>query len=211
MFTNQILFKRIAPALLITTLIISFVFYKIENNHQSSINNYNFNLNDTNGDYFSGNALIGKPSIVFFGFLNCPDVCPSSLQLLSNLIEDLGPSANKINFYFVTVDPDRDQLNLIKDFLSSFHKNIIGVSGQHDELKKLYSAFNIYVKKVKLNNEQYTIDHTAALMILNKQGQKVGELLHEDFSEFIVLDNYGKIQLPKEKVSENLKKLIKIR
>ena len=211
MFTKQILFKRIAPALLITTLIISFVFYKIENNHQSSINNYNFNLNDTNGDYFSGNALIGKPSIVFFGFLNCPDVCPSSLQLLSNLIEDLGPSANKINFYFVTVDPDRDQLNLIKDFLSSFHKNIIGVSGQHDELKKLYSAFNIYVKKVKLNNEQYTIDHTAALMILNKQGQKVGELLHEDFSEFIVLDNYGKIQLPKEKVSENLKKLIKIR
>jgi protein SCO1/2 len=211
MFTKQILFKRIAPALLITTLIISFVFYKIENNHQSSINNYNFNLNDTNGDYFSGNALIGKPSIVFFGFLNCPDVCPSSLQLLSNLIEDLGPSANKINFYFVTVDPDRDQLNLIKDFLSSFHKNIIGVSGQHDELKKLYSAFNIYVKKVKLNNEQYTIDHTAALMILNKQGQKVGELLHENFSEFIVLDNYGKIQLPKEKVSENLKKLIKIR
>jgi protein SCO1 len=211
MFTKQILFKRIAPALLITTLIISFVFYKIENNHQSSINNYNFNLNDTNGDYFSGNTLIGKPSIVFFGFLNCPDVCPSSLQLLSNLIEDLGPSANKINFYFVTVDPDRDQLNLIKDFLSSFHKNIIGVSGQHDELKKLYSAFNIYVKKVKLNNEQYTIDHTAALMILNKQGQKVGELLHENFSEFIVLDNYGKIQLPKEKVSENLKKLIKIR
>lgn len=211
MFTKQILFKRIAPALLITALVISFVFYKIENNHQSSINNYNFNLNDTNGDYFSGNALIGKPSIVFFGFLNCPDVCPSSLQLLSNLIEDLGPSANKINFYFVTVDPDRDQLNLIKDFLSSFHKNIIGVSGQHDELKKLYSAFNIYVKKVKLNNEQYTIDHTAALMILNKQGQKVGELLHENFSEFIVLDNYGKIQLPKEKVSENLKKLIKIR
>ena len=211
MFTKQILFKRIAPALLITALVISFVFYKIENNHQSSINNYNFNLNDTNGGYFSGNALIGKPSIVFFGFLNCPDVCPSSLQLLSNLIEDLGLSANKINFYFVTVDPDRDQLNLIKDFLSSFHKNIIGVSGQHDELKKLYSAFNIYVKKVKLNNEQYTIDHTAALMILNKQGQKVGELLHEDFSEFIVLDNYGKIQLPKEKVSENLKKLIKIR
>jgi len=211
MFTKQILFKRIAPALLITTLIISFVFYKIENNHQSSINNYNFNLNDTNGDYFSGNALIGKPSIVFFGFLNCPDVCPSSLQLLSNLIEDLGPSANKINFYFVTVDPDRDQLNLIKDFLSSFHKNIIGVSGPKDELNKLYSAFNIYAKKVKLNNEQYTIDHTAALMILNKQGQKVGELLHEDFSEFIVLDNYGKIQLPKEKVSENLKKLIKIR
>ena len=211
MFTKQILFKRIAPALLITALVISFVFYKIENNHQSSINNYNFNLNDTNGDYFSGNDLIGKPSIVFFGFLNCPDVCPSSLQLLSNLIEDLGLSANKINFYFVTVDPDRDQLNLIKDFLSSFHKNIIGVSGQHDELKKLYSAFNIYVKKVKLNNEQYTIDHTAALMILNKQGQKVGELLHENFSEFIVLDNYGKIQLPKEKVSENLKKLIKIR
>lgn len=209
MLTKKILLQRILPALILTTLIISFLFINFGRKSQSNLSNANFSLVDINGQQFSKNQLIGKPSLLFFGFLNCPDVCPSSLQLLSNLIEDLGPDASKINYYFVSVDPERDSPSMLRDFLGSFHPRILGVSGKNEELEKLYNVFGIYVKKVPLKNN-YTIDHTASFMILDSKGKKVGELLHEDFTKFTVLDIFGKIQTPKDAITDNLKKLLKI-
>ena len=161
-----------------------------------------------NGNQFNQKHLKQKPSLLFFGFTHCPDVCPASLQLLTNLIQDLGTDADKINYYFVTADPERDTTKILKQYLSSFDQRILGITGKKDELKKLYNALDIYIQKVDLGKGNYTIDHTASFMMINKDAEKVGTMMHEGFSKFIIIDNYGKIQTPKDDVIKNLKKLL---
>ena len=72
---------------------------------------------------------MNKPSVFFFGFLNCPDICPNTLVEISNIILKLGKKSNKINFYFVTVDPERDTISNMKEYLTNFNENIIGITG----------------------------------------------------------------------------------
>ena len=162
------------------------------------------------GNKFNQNNLKEKSSILFFGFTHCPDVYPASLQLLTNLVEDLGSDADKINYYFITIDPQRDTKEILKQYLSSFDQKIFGITGKQDELKKIYNTFDIHVKKNDLGRGNHTIDHTMSFKILNNNTQKVGIIMHEGFSELIVIDNFGKVQIPKDDVINNLKKLLQL-
>ena len=110
--------------------------------------------------------------MLFFGFTHCPDVCPASLQLLTNLIEDLGPDADKINYYFVTADPERDTTKNFKTIPKFIRSKILGITGKKDELKKLYNTLDIYIQKVDLGKGNYNIDHTASFMMINKRRRK---------------------------------------
>ena len=212
MLSKKILFKRTLPALLITSIVLTlFAFFILKNNsnHFDKIK-VNFTLETVHEDKFTQDEFLKKPSIIFFGFTHCPDVCPSSLQLLSNLIKELEDDANKINFYFVTADPDRDTKNILKEYLNYFDKKIIGITGKKEELNKLYQAFNIFIKRVELGNNNYTIDHTASFMILNQDAEKIGTMIHEGFSKLLVIDNFGKVQFPKENVANNIRRLLEL-
>ena len=212
MINRHILFKRILPSILITTIVLIYIGSNFTNKKISSSQSIqvNFNLEDMNGNKFNQNNFKEKSSILFFGFTHCPDVCPASLQLLTNLIENLGSDADKINYYFITIDPQRDTKEILKQYLSSFDQKILGITGKQDELKKIYNAFDIHVKKNDLGRENHTIDHTMSFKILNNNAQKVGIIMHEGFSELIVIDNFGKVQIPKDNVINNLKKLLQL-
>jgi protein SCO1/2 len=210
MFSKSFLIKRLLPALTITCvgLIIYFSNLANQNNHQLNLTPaLKFNLQTHNGKNISEKDLIGSPSIIFFGFTHCPDVCPSSLMLLSNLIDELKKDQKKIKYYFVTVDPERDTQESLKKYLSNFNINITGVLGKPSELKKLYQSFDIYAEKVKLK-KSYTIDHTASFILLDSKARKVGTMIHEGFKELIVIDNYGKIKFPKKDLIIHLKKIL---
>jgi len=212
MLSKKILFRRILPALFITSIILTVIaFFTLQkSSHNLDRVDLNFSLETVNGDQFTQDKLLKKPSIIFFGFTHCPDVCPSSLQLLSNLIQDLGDDASKINFYFVTADPDRDTKKILKEYLGYFDKKIIGITGDKAELNKLYGALNIYIKRIDLDNNNYTIDHTASFIILNNNAEIIGTMIHEDFSKLLVIDNFGKIQFPKEEVKKNIIRLLQL-
>ena len=212
MLSKKILFRRILPALFITSIILTVIaFFTLQkSSHNLDRVDVNFSLETVNGDQFTQDKLLKKPSIIFFGFTHCPDVCPSSLQLLSNLIQDLGDDASKINFYFVTADPDRDTKKILKEYLGYFDKKIIGITGDKAELNKLYGALNIYIKRIDLDNNNYTIDHTASFIILNNNAEIIGTMIHEDFSKLLVIDNFGKIQFPKEEVKKNIIRLLQL-
>jgi protein SCO1/2 len=210
MFSKGFLIKKLLPALTITcvSLIIYFLNIANQNNHQLNLKPaLKFNLQTHNGKNISEKDLIGSPSIIFFGFTYCPDICPSSLMLLSNLIDELKKDQKKIKYYFVTVDPERDTKESLKKYLSNFNANITGVLGKHSELKKLYQSFDIYAEKVKLK-KSYTIDHTASFILLDSKARKVGTMIHEGFKELIVIDNYGKIKFPKKDLIIHLKKIL---
>jgi len=132
-----------------------------------------FKLTDQNGKTVTDRDLKGRPFLVFFGFTHCPEVCPTALFDMSEVFARLGPDADKINALFITVDPERDTPSVLKDYLSSFDPHLIGVGGDADALAAVAKAYRVYYKKVPLKEGDYTMDHTAIVYLMDKDGQFV--------------------------------------
>ncbi|UYO53690.1 SCO family protein [Rhodopseudomonas palustris] len=132
-----------------------------------------FRLTDQNGQVITEQSMKGKPTLIFFGFTRCPDVCPTSLFELSQVLGAMGPDADRINAYFVSVDPERDTPQSMKDYLSSFHPHLKGLVGTPEATEKIEKAYRVYAKKVPLKDGDYTMDHTALIYLMDKSGNFV--------------------------------------
>lgn len=132
-----------------------------------------FKLTDQNGKPITDRDLKGRPSLVFFGFTHCPEVCPTALFDISEILNRLGPDAAKVNAVFITVDPERDTPAVLKDYLSSFNPRLVGVGGDTEQLAAVAKAFRVYYKKVPTKDGDYTMDHTAIVYLMDKNGQFV--------------------------------------
>ncbi|ACF03657.1 electron transport protein SCO1/SenC [Rhodopseudomonas palustris TIE-1] len=129
-----------------------------------------FRLTDQNGQVITEQSMKGKPTLIFFGFTRCPDVCPTSLFELSQVLGAMGPDADRINAYFVSVDPERDTPQSMKDYLSSFDPHLKGLVGTPEATEKIEKAYRVYAKKVPLKDGDYTMDHTALIYLMDKSG-----------------------------------------
>jgi protein SCO1 len=132
-----------------------------------------FALTDQNGRTVTDQDLRGRPFLVFFGFTHCPDVCPTSLFEISEVLGKLGPDAQKVSALFVTVDPERDTPAAMKDYLSSFNPRLVGLTGDPAAIAAVAKEYRVYVKKVPLDNGDYTMDHTALVYLMDKDGRFV--------------------------------------
>ncbi|CAN5192636.1 SCO family protein [soil metagenome] len=132
-----------------------------------------FQLSDQNGQSVTDASLKGKPTLIFFGFTHCPDVCPTSLFEMSEVLRAMGPDADRVNAWFVSVDPERDTQAAMKDYLSSFDPHLKGLTGDADATAKVISGFRVYAKKVPLKDGDYTMDHTALIYLMDKDGKFV--------------------------------------
>ena len=133
-----------------------------------------FSLTDSNGKTVTQVELREKPSAIFFGYTMCPDICPTTLMSMTNWIKELGPDADNINIWFITVDPERDTPEVLHDYLSNFTDKVVGISGDPAKVHELVSSFNIAAEKVPGENGDYTYDHTAAILLTKKGGQFAG-------------------------------------
>jgi protein SCO1 len=132
-----------------------------------------FNLIDHNSKPITEQDFKGHPFLVFFGFTHCPDVCPTALFEISEILRKLGPDAKNIRALFVTVDPERDTPAVLKDYLSSFDPRVIGASGDAAAVTAMEKAYRVYSKKVPLDKGGYTMDHTAIVYLMDKTGRFV--------------------------------------
>lgn len=132
-----------------------------------------FQLADQNGQKVTDKDLKGKPSLVFFGFTHCPDVCPTALFEMSEVLRAMGPDADRVNAYFISVDPERDTAAAMKSYLSSFDPHLKGLTGNADAVAKVISAYRVFAKKVPLKDGDYTMDHTSLIYLMNSDGQFV--------------------------------------
>jgi protein SCO1 len=132
-----------------------------------------FSLVDQNGQPFSDKDLKGKSFLVFFGFTHCPDVCPTTLFEISEIMRNLGPAADRTAALFISVDPERDTPEAMKDYLSSFDQHIRGLTGDAAGLAAVAKAYRVYYKKVPLDGGDYTMDHTAIVYLMDKDGRFV--------------------------------------
>ncbi len=134
-----------------------------------------FTLTDQNGKPFTEKDLAGAPTLMFFGFTHCPDVCPTTLFEVSEVLRAAGDNADKVRVLFVSVDPARDTPAMLKDYLASFDGRIIGLAGTQEQTDAIASAYKVYARKIPTGDapEDYTMDHTAIVYLLDKQGRFV--------------------------------------
>src|SRR5207237_6112097 len=132
-----------------------------------------FQLTDQAGQTVTEQNLKGKPTLIFFGFTHCPDVCPTSLFEISEVLRAMGKDADRVNAYFVSVDPERDTATAMKDYLSSFDPHLKGLTGNPEAVAKVLSAYRVYAKKVPLKDGGYTMDHTALIYLMDRDGRFV--------------------------------------
>jgi protein SCO1/2 len=129
-----------------------------------------FQLEDQNGKAVTDGDMKGKPFLVFFGFTHCPDICPTTLFDMSQLMKALGPDADRTGALFITVDPERDTTKVMSDYLSNFDPHVRGLTGDPAAIAAAVKAYRVYAKKVPLENGDYTMDHTALVYLMDKNG-----------------------------------------
>jgi protein SCO1/2 len=132
-----------------------------------------FQLTDQSGQTVTEKNLQGRPTLIFFGFTHCPDVCPTALFEISEILRAMGNDADRVNAYFISVDPERDSKEAIKDYLSSFDPHLKGLTGDPEVIAKVLSAYRVYAKKVPLKDGDYTMDHTALTYLMDHDGKFV--------------------------------------
>ncbi len=135
-----------------------------------------FQLIDQQGDKITEKSFLGHPSAIFFGFTHCPEVCPSTLWKLSGMLDQLGKEADAIKVYFITLDPNRDTPEVLKNFLSAFNERITGITGISSKIDSFAKSWKIYWKRVDGSDEEYSFDHTASVLLLNSKSKFVGTI-----------------------------------
>ena len=138
-----------------------------------------FTLTSHEGKPFDSKQLAGKPFAIFFGFTQCPDVCPTTLLEVSQHLKALGPNADKLNFLFVSVDYERDTPKHLKDYLASFDPRIIGLTGDAQQIAAITKAFRVYFEKVPTSSS-YTINHTATVYLMDARGRLTGTMSFQE-------------------------------
>ena len=132
-----------------------------------------FRLLDHNGRVVTDANFRGRPFLVFFGFTHCPDICPTALFEMSEVLKRLGSDADKTAALFISIDSERDTPEKLKDYVSSFHPRVIGLTGTPTEIEAVTKAYRAYAKKVPLDGGGYTMDHSAIVYLMDKEGRFV--------------------------------------
>jgi protein SCO1 len=130
-----------------------------------------FALKDQAGNPVSDETLRGKPFALFFGFTNCPDICPTTLSDIGTWLTGLGPDADKIRFAMVTVDPERDTVPVLKTYMSAFDPRILGLTGSQANIDQIVQNYRVYARKVDQGGGSYSMDHSAAVYLMDARGR----------------------------------------
>ena len=185
-------------SILLVTIIVSFVIILIATfmfaEHLSRQNTpkkisdilKNINLIDHNGIEFSRASLNEKPSLLFFGFTHCPEICPTTLSQLSEITENLQNPIDLTNIVFITLDPKRDTQDHLKEYIQYFNKNVIAITGQINEIKKLADNWNVFFETIGSSKENYNINHTATVFMLDRTGVFRGTIAWGENEESVI-------------------------
>jgi protein SCO1 len=135
-----------------------------------------FHLTSHTGETVTDQDLKGKPFAVFFGFTHCPDVCPTTLSDITSLLKELGPDGDKITPVFITVDPERDTKSVLAEYMQAFDPRILGLTGTLAEVDTAAKAYKAIYRKVPTQAGDYTMEHTAIVYLMSKEGRMASSL-----------------------------------
>tara|TARA_X000000368_G_scaffold334852_1_gene272326 strand:- start:3158 stop:3724 length:567 start_codon:yes stop_codon:yes gene_type:complete len=130
----------------------------------------NFELTSHTGEKKNLGNFKDTVIAIFFGFANCPDICPTTMLELKKIKSQLGKNSQELTVLFISLDPERDTPELLRKYITSFHSSFIGLTGSEEDIIKIAKQFKVYRKKV-IQDDTYTIDHSSGLYLIDKQGK----------------------------------------
>ncbi|WP_050630372.1 SCO family protein [Bradyrhizobium viridifuturi] len=133
-----------------------------------------FALTDQAGHERTDRDFRGRLMLVYFGFTYCPDVCPTDLQAIGLALDKLGRDGDQVQPIFITVDPARDTAAHLAEYVSMFHPRLIGLTGSDDAIRKVADAYKVYYARVPQDAGDYTVDHTAYIYLMDRDGNYLG-------------------------------------
>ncbi len=145
-----------------------------------------FSLSDSSGKRVTEHDFQGKLMLVFFGYTHCPDVCPTELQNMSDVIGKLGPDAKQIAPIFISVDPARDTPRAVADYVGNFSPQIIGLTGTQDEVASAAKAYRVYFKKAGGSQGNYFVDHSAFIYLMDRNGKYITHFMFNAPADTVV-------------------------
>lgn len=144
------------------------------------------NLIDHNGFSVTSQSFKNQPSLIFFGFTHCPEVCPTTLTTLDTILQNLNNKIIQTNIVFITLDPERDTQIHLKEYINYFSKNIIAITGSIKDIKKLSKNWGIFFEKISTDKDEYTLNHTASVFMIDKQGNFKGTIAWGENEQSII-------------------------
>jgi len=138
-----------------------------------------FSLKDMNNNVITEKSFEGPLTAIFFGFTHCPDVCPMTLNKMDIVLDKLRKEKKLVKLFFISVDPERDTPKVIKNYLSSFENNFIGITGEKEKIFLLYKSWGIMSQKIFSENGEYQINHSSPVILL-KDGKYIARISMRD-------------------------------
>tara|TARA_Y100001970_G_scaffold212137_1_gene259039 strand:+ start:1598 stop:2185 length:588 start_codon:yes stop_codon:yes gene_type:complete len=173
----------ITGCLVIFLFIMLPIFLSVQNKkdeYVASFKGSNFSLKDMNNNEITEKSFDGPLTVIFFGFTHCPDICPMTLNKLDLVLDRIDKkNKKKIKVFFISVDPERDSPEVVKDYLSSFENEFLGITGDPEKIFLLSRSWGILSQKIFLEDGQYNIDHSSPIILL-KNGKFIAKLSHRD-------------------------------
>jgi len=172
----------LAGCLVIFLFIMLPVFLSMQDKKDESIASFkgsDFSLKDMDNNTITQESFNGPLTAIFFGFTNCLNVCPMTLNKIDIVLDKLKNKKKNLKVFFISVDPERDTPEVVKNYLSNFDNNFIGITGEPEKIFLLYQSWGIMSKKIFLENGEYNIDHSSPVILL-KDGKYVAMISHRD-------------------------------
>ncbi len=145
----------------------------------ASVTGSSFSLKDVNNNTITEKSFEGPATALFFGFTNCPDVCPMTLNKLTLILDELKKEKKTLKIFFISIDPERDTPDVMKNYLSSFENTIVGITGKSEKIFILSKSWGIKSQKIFSEDGNYTVDHSSPVLLL-KNGKYTDRITHHD-------------------------------
>ena len=158
------------------------IFLSIQSDKEKYVTSFKgskFSLKDMNNNAITDESFQGPLTAIFFGFTNCPDVCPMTLNKMDIAISRLKKENKSLKLFFISVDPERDTPEVVKDYLNSFENNFVGITGEPEKIYLLSQSWGIVSQKIFKDDGEYNIDHSSPVILL-KNGKYVARISHKD-------------------------------
>ena len=145
----------------------------------ASVTGSSFSLKDVNNNNITDKSFEGPATALFFGFTNCPDVCPMTLNKLTLILDELKKEKKELKVFFISIDPERDTPEVMKNYLNSFENKIVGITGKPEKIFILSKSWGIKSQKIFSDSGSYTVDHSSPIILL-KNGKYTNRITHHD-------------------------------
>ena len=158
------------------------IFLSIQSDKEKYVTSFKgskFSLKDMNNNAITDESFQGPLTAIFFGFTNCPDICPMTLNKMDIALSRLKKQNKSLKLFFISVDPERDTPEVVKDYLNSFENNFVGITGEPEKIYLLSQSWGIVSQKIFKDDGEYNVDHSSPVILL-KNGKYVARISHKD-------------------------------